>query len=71
MTVRELTGNMWYSQRIRLVTSVEDYFTNVEERTVFYGENMTFRSELNKKYLDYKVLSFGVVDGDIVAVVRE
>ena len=70
MTVRELTGIMWYIQKVRLVTGVDDYFTNVEEKTLFYGENWKFRSEVNKKYLDREVRSFGVIDGDVVVVVK-
>lgn len=69
MTVRELTGNMWCSQKIRLVTSVDEYFADVEKRTIFSGENMEFCSELNKGFLNYTIKSFGVIDGEIVVVV--
>jgi len=69
MTVRELTGNMWWSQKVRLVTSVDEYFADVEKRTIFSGENMKFCSELNKGFLNYTVKSFGVIDGEIVVVV--
>lgn len=70
MTVRELTEVMWYTQKLRLVTSVDDYFASVDERTLFYGENMALLSEVNKKYLDREVRSFGVIDGDVVVVVK-
>ena len=70
MTVRELTGAMWYTQKLRLVTSVDDYFASVDERTLFYRENMALLSDANKKYLDREVKSFGVIDGDVVVVVK-
>jgi len=69
MTVRELTMNMWYNQKVRLVTSVDEYFADVEKRTIFSGENMKFCSELNKGFLNYEVKSFGVIDGEVVVVV--
>ena len=70
MTVKELTEVMWYTQKLRLVTSVDDYFASVDERTLFYRENMALLSEVNKKYLDREVKSFGVIDGDVVVVVK-
>ena len=69
MTVRELTGNMWYNQKVRLVTSADECFASVEDRTIFSGENMKFCSELNKGFLNYTVKSFGVIDGEIVVAV--
>jgi len=68
MTVREVTGNLWYSQYI-LIVPRDKYDVNtflsikhMEKVALFAEENWRLESVLHKYILDMEVQSYGCMD---------
>ena len=74
MTLMEFTGRCWYQQRIRVVdrmkhlTSLNDDF--FENSTITYVTPHLLRGVAYKEIANRKVLSFGVINNDLVAEVE-
>ena len=61
MTVRELTNNMWYSQKISIV---DDRNKEVKME----GMNYQLRSVVNNDLIKREVVSFGVNEDGIIQI---
>ena len=62
MTIKELTGNMWYAQHVKVI--------NEKDELLFYDFNWRFRSEECKYLLNKEVLNFGADNDTIVIKIK-
>ena len=67
MTLAELTGKMYYSQKVRIY-EVNSY-DRLEKTLVASIDNSQFRSDLFNPYLSRTVIGFGITSDTPVATI--